>query len=73
MSAKHLRQWVRWIHIAGAALIGTFVYSPWRHDSWFVLTMQVAVIPLLTLTGLALWKQAIVNRWLRGGRHFVRD
>ena len=64
LTNKQLRIWSRWIHLLGAGLIGTFIYSPWRSEDGFVLLMQVGVIPVLTLTGVAMWKQAIVGRWL---------
>jgi thiosulfate reductase cytochrome b subunit len=61
---KQLRVWFRWIHIVGAWLIGGFVYSPGRDAAWYVLTMQVGVIPILILTGLVMWKQALAGRWI---------
>ena len=64
LTNKHLRVLFRWTHLVGAWLIGAFVYSPGRDEAWFVLSMQWGVIPILTLTGLAMWKQALVGRWL---------
>ncbi|CAA9585868.1 MAG: hypothetical protein AVDCRST_MAG86-3751 [uncultured Truepera sp.] len=64
---KQVRVWSRWIHLIGAWLIGAFVYSPGRDEAWFVLVMQLGVIPVLTLTGIAMWKQALVGRWLGTG------
>lgn len=68
MSNKRLRTVLRYVHLVGAALIGTFVYAPWRSEAWFVLSMQVVIIPVLTLSGLALWQQARVGRLLGAGR-----
>jgi hypothetical protein len=50
------RNLMRWIHLLGAAAIGTFVYSPWRNEPGFLLSMRVLVIPILTLTGLWMWQ-----------------
>lgn len=50
------RDLMRWIHLLGSATIGTFVYSPWRNEPMFVLSMRVLVIPILALTGLWMWQ-----------------
>lgn len=51
-----MRDALRWVHILGAALIGTYIYSPWPDQYWFTLLMQALVIPTLTITGLWMWK-----------------
>lgn len=53
---KKQRNIIRIIHLIGAAAIGTFVYSPYGDLEWFKLAMQAGVIPLLTLSGMWLWK-----------------
>lgn len=58
------RNILRWVHLIGAALIGTYVYAPWSDLTWFTLTMQIGVIPALTLTGMWMWKP----HWFRGKR-----
>jgi hypothetical protein len=50
------RNLMRWIHLFGSVAIGTFVYSPWRNEPMFVLSMQILAIPTLTLTGLWMWQ-----------------
>jgi hypothetical protein len=47
---------MRWIHLFGSVAIGTFVYSPWHNEPKFILSMQILVIPTLTLTGLWMWQ-----------------
>lgn len=69
LTNKQLRDTTRILHIVGAILIGTFVYSPLRINDAFVLLMQVGMIPLLTLTGLVMWQQARVFRLLRRNRN----
>ncbi len=49
------RQWIRAIHLVGAACLGTLVYSPWIANETFVLFNQVVVVPALTITGLWMW------------------
>lgn len=53
---KKQRNVIRIIHLIGAAAIGTFVYAPYGELEWFKLAMQIGVIPILTLTGIWLWK-----------------
>ena len=65
-NAKGLRRLTRVIHLVGAGAIGTYVYAAWYADPTFRLTIQICVIPILTLTGLTLWQQAWVMRRLRG-------
>jgi hypothetical protein len=65
MSNKTLRVTMRWIHIFGSALIGTFVYSPLRSDARFTALMQFVVIPVLLLTGIGMWQQPRLNRLLK--------
>ncbi|MDZ7702856.1 MAG: hypothetical protein U5L04_00035 [Trueperaceae bacterium] len=65
MSNKRLRVFSRWIHIVGAALLGTYLYSPWGSEAWFTALMRWGVMPVLVLTGVAMWKQAQVGRLLR--------
>lgn len=62
MKTAQLRGLIRWIHLLGAAAIGTYVYAPWRDVAWFTLLMQVLVIPSLSLTGLWLWKGHLLRR-----------
>lgn len=67
MKTAQLRTLMRWIHLFGAAAIGTYVYAPWRDAAWFTLLMQLLVVPILTLTGAWMWKghrlrQRVVNR-----------
>lgn len=50
------RNLIRWIHFISSGAIGTFVYSPWRNQTEFLWSMRVLIIPVLTLTGLWMWK-----------------
>ena len=53
---KTKRNIIRIIHLIGAAAIGTFVYSPYGDLEAFKMAMQIVVIPVLSLSGLWLWK-----------------
>ncbi|MGD1841068.1 MAG: hypothetical protein ACFB0B_09250 [Thermonemataceae bacterium] len=61
---KKKRDIIRIVHLIGAAAIGTYVYSPYNQLQWFTLVMQLLIIPLLTLTGIWLWKP----KWFRRSR-----
>lgn len=65
MSNRHLRVILRWVHIIGGGVIGTFVYSPWGREPLFLTLMQFVVIPLLISTGIALWQQARLSKLLK--------
>ena len=41
---------LRWTHLLVGFLIGAFVYTPAREDDAFVLLMQAAVVPAVTLS-----------------------
>ncbi len=56
MNTRKTRSIVRWLHLIGAALIGTFVYSPWGDVVWFASLVKWGVIPLLTISGLWMWQ-----------------
>ncbi len=65
MTASSFRSTVRWFHIAVALFVGAYFYSPLHGIAWALQTIQFALIPLLLLSGLALWKQSIVMKWLK--------
>lgn len=68
MTARSFRTINRLLHIIGAAAIGTSVYSPWGGLESFQWAMAVVVIPLLSITGFALWKPAWAMRLLRSSQ-----
>ena len=55
----------RSIHIVGAAIIGTYIYSPWSSLDWFTLLIQAVVIPVLSLSGIWMWKGHKIKSVLR--------
>lgn len=70
MSNRNFRAVMRWVHILGGAIIGTFIYSPWGSDAAFAAATKFIVIPTLVITGLVMWQQPRVMKWLaaRGAR-----
>ena len=64
--AKNLRPLLRWFHIGVGIFIGAYFYSPLSNFPWALALIKFALIPLLVLSGIAMWKQAQVMRLLRG-------
>lgn len=65
MKASTERTVFRSIHIMGAAIIGTYIYSPWSSLDWFTLLNQALVIPVLSLSGIWMWKGHKIKAVLR--------
>lgn len=59
------RNLMRSIHLVSSAAIGTFVYSPWRNEPLFLLSMRVFIIPVLTLTGIWMWQGHRLKKLIR--------
>ena len=68
MNSKQLRVVMRWLHIIGGAIIATYIYSPWTDDPVFSLVVQVVVIPALIISGIVMWQQGRIMKWLRNNR-----
>ncbi|MEL6582576.1 MAG: hypothetical protein AAFQ36_01975 [Pseudomonadota bacterium] len=62
MSAATVRVSLRWFHIVGGLLVGTYLYSPWSANEAFTAITLYAVVPALGLSGLAMWKQGRLMR-----------
>jgi hypothetical protein len=65
MSPSSLRRSLRWLHIATAAIIGTYLYSPWSANAAFAAVTLWVVFPLMALSGVAMWQQGRLARLLR--------
>ena len=61
---RQLRTQLRWIHILASALLGMFLYSPWRSSQTLAIAISCAVFPILTLTGVWMWQGAKIKKWL---------
>jgi len=67
------RDVMRWVHLIGSAAIGTFVYSPWRNQAEFLLSMRVLVIPALIFTGLWMWQGHRIKKFLSSSQQKSED
>lgn len=73
MSNKVLRQVLRWSHLVIGGLMVAFVYSAaLRESAVFVGLMQFVVVPVVVVSGVAMWQQPLVGKLLRGLRGGVR-
>lgn len=64
MKAAQQRTLMRYVHLAGSAFLGTYVYAPWKENPWFSLLVQALVVPALIATGLWMWLGARFQRKL---------
>ena len=67
MNTPTERTIIRSIHIIGAAIIGTYIYSPWSSLDWFTLLNQAVTIPVISLSGKWMWKGYKIKAALRKG------
>ena len=61
---NQLRKQLRLIHILASAILGMFIYSPWRNHQTVLLAMSFAVFPIVALTGLLMWQGARLKKLL---------
>lgn len=66
MTAGRVRSVLRWFHIAGGMFVGAYFYSPLSGTAWALPFIKFALIPLLVVSGVAMWKQGPLTRLLRG-------
>ena len=60
-----IRKGLRWFHIAGGLILGTYLYSPWGSDPTFTAITLFVVTPGLAISGIWMWKQGIIARFFR--------
>jgi hypothetical protein len=65
MSPTRLRTLLRWSHIAVGALIGGYVCSPLHLDPTATLIARLSLLPLVGLSGAAMWQQGRITRVFR--------
>jgi hypothetical protein len=66
MSSASLRRAVRFLHIAAACALGTYLYSPLIDATWAARVLQIGVFPAMALSGVVMWQQARLRRWVAG-------
>ena len=68
MTPATFRTVMRWFHIVVALFVGAYFISPLSTFDWSFPLIKYVIIPLLILSGLAMWKQAKVMKWLKFAR-----
>ncbi len=64
MSNKKLRDLLRIGHIIAGVMIIIFVYSSTlREDAVYSMLIQFVIIPAVSISGLMLWQQPLLNKW----------
>lgn len=65
MTAANLRKALRWFHILGGLVLGTYLYSPWGTDPIFTTITLFVVTPAMVISGVWMWKQGAISRLFR--------
>ncbi len=65
MTNKDFRKTVRYLHVVVGVMLILFVYSPLSEVGWYALVVQALAIPLVSLSGIALWQQPQLSAWRR--------
>jgi hypothetical protein len=68
MKAKKQRGILRVVHLVLSGMLGVYIYAPPEETGDLRLICQLVLFPALLVTGLWMWQQARVNRWLRRGK-----
>lgn len=64
-SNKRLRDLQRAVHLVAGLLLVAYIYTPLRDLPIFGLLVQLAVVPAVVATGLAMWQLPRLRTWLR--------
>lgn len=65
MTAAKVRKTLRWFHIVGGLILGTYLYSPWGSDPTFTAITLFVVTPALAISGICMWKQGAISQLFR--------
>lgn len=56
---------LRWVHIVLGLTLMCYIYSPFHEVRAFQLVVKFAVIPLITFSGLWVWKFKAFNKFFK--------
>ena len=62
ISNKQLRLILRYTHLGAGILLVPFIYSPLGDVPAYELFVQIALIPVVVVTGIWIWQQARVRK-----------
>jgi len=64
ITQAHVRMILRWIHIAAGIFVVGYVYK-FHADAGATMLAQTVVVPSIAASGLWLWQQGRIVRWVR--------
>jgi Ni,Fe-hydrogenase I cytochrome b subunit len=74
MGNKQFRVVMRWLHIIAGTCIALYVYSPLAEVAAYAFATQFVIIPVVSLSGIVMWKQpALARLWRKGDRATVQS
>jgi len=56
LTTKKIRIAIRWMHIVFGLVVMCYIYSPFHKFVAFQVIMKFLIIPVLTLSGIWIWK-----------------
>lgn len=62
LTSARLRIILRWLHIVLGLILMCYIYSPFHKYIWFQLVTKFCVIPIITLSGIWVWKFKKINK-----------
>lgn len=62
MSSITTRSLLRWSHLVFGVMIGIYICSPLHADPIATTAVRLSVLPVLALTGIAMWQQHLLRR-----------
>ncbi len=65
LNQAHIRTILRWGHIAEGMFLVAYVYSGSHSNAVLTEIARFVVIPLIVVSGLWLWQQGRIVRWMR--------
>jgi hypothetical protein len=69
-TVTRIRGILRWVHVILGLVVMCYIYSPFHASRFFQVMVKFAVIPVITVSGLWLWKFQAFNKRLR--MHFFQ-
>lgn len=65
MTPTTLRTSLRWSHIGVGVILGIYICSPLHAVATATLVARLSLVPVVALTGIAMWKQGVLTRVFR--------
>ena len=65
INSNNIRNILRWTHIILGLIILCYIYSPFHEKRAFQIIVKFLVIPVITFSGLWLWKFKAFNKFFR--------